>query len=462
MDIYSFINSGDVAAYCREIKKVWSPFEMAVIIGRSFRPMADKHEALRQLTADIPDMAMPENTYCGSSATLHEKIKDYIIYKERVFELLKTPEQGAIYKHKVRWYGEDRYSDGVFSSFERVLDDARINWTRDEAFEFTIYKSFIDDQMNEKGSIEATLDYDGNLFSINTYGYSVEMFPGIDAEGVFDFEDWFFVDIPVPFKRGDLLTYSQHKGSAARARRVFVLDWLDREDHRIFESNLESGEGCELEGSGYFADDSGLLYLDHAISYDHFEYYRGKLFSNERILHYVSLFLQGEDKNNRRRSIDLPELLTMQCRIVLENRFYSEVGFTNHGCYISENLLAENRLSREEEDQVRQGKALAPWLVGKLTLEQVKFLAEETGADMESVQLGLCDDGGWYMGRCAKTVYRENHYERVGDGNFDPNKRVIAKSILESYGETEAGWVDNYQDPDYKDDGFPPMPDYTN
>ena len=34
MDIYSYINSRDVAEYCREIGKVWTQFEMAVIIAR--------------------------------------------------------------------------------------------------------------------------------------------------------------------------------------------------------------------------------------------------------------------------------------------------------------------------------------------------------------------------------------------------------------------------------------------
>jgi len=35
MDIFSFIDSHDIADHCREINKVWTPFEMAIIIGRN-------------------------------------------------------------------------------------------------------------------------------------------------------------------------------------------------------------------------------------------------------------------------------------------------------------------------------------------------------------------------------------------------------------------------------------------
>ena len=63
MDIYGFINSRDVAAHCREINKVWTPFEMAVIIGRSDKTMSEKHAAWRELITDYPDMPTVENMH---------------------------------------------------------------------------------------------------------------------------------------------------------------------------------------------------------------------------------------------------------------------------------------------------------------------------------------------------------------------------------------------------------------
>lgn len=37
LDIYNYINSPDVAKHCRKISKLWTPFEMAVLISWSNR-----------------------------------------------------------------------------------------------------------------------------------------------------------------------------------------------------------------------------------------------------------------------------------------------------------------------------------------------------------------------------------------------------------------------------------------
>lgn len=37
LDIYNYINSPDMAKHCREINKLWTPFEMSVLISRSNR-----------------------------------------------------------------------------------------------------------------------------------------------------------------------------------------------------------------------------------------------------------------------------------------------------------------------------------------------------------------------------------------------------------------------------------------
>lgn len=101
--------------------------------------------------------------------------------------------------------------------------------------------------------------------------------------------------------------------------------------------------GCDdlhMMGWGYFVDDTGVLYGEHTGNYDCYEYYRGKLEGKTRLLHYVNLFLNDE--------IRLPELLTMQCRIMLEHQLENGLCIRDHGRYIPENLLAENWVPLEE------------------------------------------------------------------------------------------------------------------
>ena len=82
MNIYDFLNSRDVAAYCREINKTWNPFEMAVIIGRSRCTMAEKHKAWCELINEYPDMPTPENTHYESCGSLHKKLAETMDYEK--------------------------------------------------------------------------------------------------------------------------------------------------------------------------------------------------------------------------------------------------------------------------------------------------------------------------------------------------------------------------------------------
>ena len=114
MDIYSYFNSKDVAAHCREIGKEWTAFEMAVIILRSDRPMTDKHAAWRELISDYPDMPTPKCTEYKSFDSLHRKLTEVIDYEESALALLKKPEQGAVYRYEAGHRGDYFPSYSVF------------------------------------------------------------------------------------------------------------------------------------------------------------------------------------------------------------------------------------------------------------------------------------------------------------------------------------------------------------
>jgi hypothetical protein len=434
LDIYSFIRSKDAAAHCRETGKVWTPFEMAVIIGRSDRAMAERHSAWRELIADYPDMPTQKNMHYESYDSLHKKLAEVLDREERIIALFKTPEPGAVYKYKVMWHGEYSHSDSVFTSFEKALADARDSYERDEAPELVIEKLLADDN----GRTEAWTDYDGNLYDVYDFGCCGPVPKGGDDKLLGFSGNMFYVDIPVPFKRGDILTI--RSGPAQDDAPVFVLDSIDRDDQEKHARRLrgEMSDGTDLSGWGFFADDSGLLYGDHTADYDRFEYYRGKLAEKDSILHYVNLFLKGE--------IPLPELLTMQCRIRLEHQLENDLRIDTHGCYIPEYLRAKNRLSQEEKE--KQTNGLMPWLIGKLSIHQVEFLSKEFGCDTESVQIRLGSGGGHFMGSCAGIVHEEKHYAKTNDSRFNYARMVMAKMILESYGWTEAGWIDQYAEPD--------------
>ena len=92
-------------------------------------------------------------------------------------------------------------------------------------------------------------------------------------------------------------------------------------------------------------DKDGILYGNHTCCLDYLKYYRGKLKDKERLLHYISLFMQGE-----KDEIRLPELLTMLRRIMLEHLLDNGLLINSHGCFIPDSLLAEKRYTYSENE----------------------------------------------------------------------------------------------------------------
>ena len=99
MDIYSFINSRDVAEHCRKIGKEWTAFEMAVIITKSSRSMPERNDAFQEIVSNYPDMPTPRDTWTDSRPSLHLELKKVIEWEKRVFEVFEQPEIGAIYQY---------------------------------------------------------------------------------------------------------------------------------------------------------------------------------------------------------------------------------------------------------------------------------------------------------------------------------------------------------------------------
>ena len=347
LDIYNYINSRDVAKHCREINKVWTPFEMAVLISRSNRPISEKHLAWCWLMNEYPDMPTPANFHFKSYESFHEKLVELIDYEEQTLALFMKSEPGVFYTYKGWCNGESyRHGESVYTTYDKAWAAVREDWERGEAYEIVISKIFPDDM----GRIDAHADYDGNIYSIyplcdeqtrrEWYTYFDAAKPLEDLTNSIGLFNSQYIDIPVPFKRGDILTASLNP-LRDNKKNIFVLDCLDRDDPVSFARHLDYGDDTDMAGWGFFVNENGILYGDHIWYYDRFVYFNGKLEGKDALLHYVNLFFYDK--------IRLPELLTMQCRILLEEQIENNLRIDTHGCYIIEELCAENRSAYEED-----------------------------------------------------------------------------------------------------------------
>jgi hypothetical protein len=339
VDIYSFINSSDVAAYCREINKTWNPFEMAVIIDRSHITISERHEAWRELLNNYPDTPIPSSVHYNSFDSLHKKLAEVIDFEERLLALFKKPEQGAVYKYK-NWLNDEYVrSSSVFSCVEQTFLDIKDSDDRENASKLVVEKEYID----KKGKIEAHMDYDGNLYKISIEDIAPDKwFPDIDFDVLInDMAGRFYIDIPTPFKRGDILTMRHSLFLRIPQGFVFTLDYLYRDDQEFLARCYKgtTGDGTDLVGWCYFVDEDGLLYDNHAHDHDCFEYYRGKLEGKERLLQYISWYLKDE--------ISLSALLTAQCRIMSQHKLDNGLSFRGW-LFPKEHIIAKGQADHDE------------------------------------------------------------------------------------------------------------------
>lgn len=436
MDIYNFLNSRDIAEHCRRIQKTWTPLEMALIINHSKRSVLDKHGAWRELISDYPDMTVPPIPECGISSgfeSLHTIILTQIDYEERILRSFMEQTPGAVYRHQIAWSHEWRYSDSVYTSFEKAWADVIDSWDRDEVSEILVEKILPDDG----GCITVYFDYEQNVFDLNMRA-PCEIAGLNDSKVTYFFENMCCADIPVPFQLGDVLTIP--KKLKWEDDQIFVLKPPDErvKMRYVKMKGLPYYEYSDVNTDwGYVVSDAGVLYGDHIGGADCFEYYRGKYEGPVRLLHYVGLYLKGE--------LDLPEILIMQCRIFLENWLNQELDYQNHGCFIADDLLAENQLTETEQDALVKNRGVMPWVEGKLSLTQVEWLAKEFKTSTESVQKMLVHGVGQYGGSCAGIVHDEDYYEKTRDARFNPARRAMARMFLEAYDYTQKGWTNKHE-----------------
>ena len=127
--------------------------------------------------------------------------------------------------------------------------------------------------------------------------------------------DNIFINIPNPFKRGDLLQYNN---------KILVLDWIITDKEKLNEELLKGKyDSMDMYGYCYLVDEKGNVYCDDIHNYDSWEYADKELTGMERILKLISNSLKGK--------IGLDLLLTAYDYIKTDSNVDNLKFFTDEG-----------------------------------------------------------------------------------------------------------------------------------
>ena len=326
MDIYGLINSKAIQDHCRKIKHKFNILELTVLIYRNKKmSVEEKICAYKKLITDYEDMKIIKNYRTENHNTVKEMIKSEIERVEKLVEILKRDEEDIIYTYN--YYCKNSYSIGIvegqneynniyrkFKEVKNAIEEEIKEDEENEILSFFIRKRTLREHKdNFEIKADYILDENRNLKLINVYDLK---------SGYLDI-NMFCINLPVPFKRGDLLvstSYSPfYEGSFLDMQKFpFVLEnlitWRENFQELLDKGNYDSSD---MEGTGYFITEDGKLCYDNVFDYDSWEYFEGELKGSEKLLKGVSnlikdqigieLFLQGYEyiKAENNLSLDI-------------------------------------------------------------------------------------------------------------------------------------------------------------
>jgi hypothetical protein len=158
------------------------------------------------------------------------------------------------------------------------------------------------------------VSYDGELLDILNFPKREDI--NLDA---YLFLQYYYIDVPAPFKKGDILEYAGRDDGDDDG--IFVLDYMFSDEPALHERLLShrSGDITDMNAMGYKKLPLCDFYYDHITTYTNLQYFRGKLEGEGKILEYLSLYLKNE--------FNLDILVALKNKVMLEKVLRSGENF---------------------------------------------------------------------------------------------------------------------------------------
>lgn len=296
MDIYSYLNSKDVAAHCRNLGHRFNTIEAAFIIDRCRRlSIRERHTAFRELMETMPDMMLPERvSYLVGDLDLFCCLEEKIRFEEAAIEDVCSTNGRYVYSYTLNdpVYKKDRRCSAVFSSYENAK------------------RAAVEDSEDELTVIHAAEPDTGRVTEcrLNRNGEIAEMdVPDGDFNDATTFFDDIWIYIPVPFERGDLvyMPVNDVVDCGLWSNIPMVLNNVDHwnRSEEFLEYRRTKSDSGDMTAFGYWPDSDGGFYYECCHAYQDLEYYRGELVvgsicgqsnvSDYRILKALSAYMKG-------------------------------------------------------------------------------------------------------------------------------------------------------------------------
>lgn len=312
-EAYEYINSSAIREHLRKLAYPLTPIQCAFLVWQSKRhTLKQKHLAWNDIIATLPDCEVEPRQNCHGWSSLHEMLRGYMAFDEKVLSRFRMEEDNAIYecefwepstfwlnsKDKPRGAEYDWTPDHkLFRSLETCFSYAMKRALEEERL-FCITKRYVDTP-SESSCSDPNISVEYDQFGEITDFYLIfdsDFFALTEEEEELWSEsfDGMWFDIPIPFEKGDIVCDNANiytKGIP------FVLlgtvPWYKKEHPSM--NGTKYCDYSDMAAYGYSFDKEQLFFNDDfRVDYLNLEYYPEPKQGPERMLAVYRQFVRGE------------------------------------------------------------------------------------------------------------------------------------------------------------------------
>lgn len=269
MNILDYLNSDDVKKYLAETEYEFSAPEAAYIVNRcGTASLGEKLCAFRRIINDFPDCTLGTYTDSPYKASFHEALAQYISLQEKKLEAFASSDN-LIYECRLR---TDCISKSkLFSSFEKCIEYMQSIFCG--FWETSVIYARKTDDAGEPfcAHINRSLSITDITVPDNFLTWEEQKLDTLFAS--------MYINIPVPFRRGDLVTAAPR--AVFDGGIIYALDYLPpvktarRENSGNVLFDLPKFHENEMYAAGCCFICEGLEYSEICVPYTDLVFYRG-------------------------------------------------------------------------------------------------------------------------------------------------------------------------------------------
>ena len=297
MSIVEFIDSNAIREHLAKSGDIFSPLDKAYLIYRSRqKSVQEKICAMKELLKNSRDFELKNVRwrFYHTNMTFHGLLKGYIETEQYIWDKLFKKEGGAVYTYTISWNGKilecnEPYTDyqGCFDALSNELADDEGSIERAEIVKRYFKNSHTEEAKTITASFSKHLAF---IHSVYADGMLNE-----NQLSIYYIFDKMWVDVPTPFKKGDIL-YGPYPFVVGfgHCEPFVLLAVCNNESKKRTEKLKQFGDTTDMTAHGYWQRENGQIYWERMHDYLSLEYYDGDCKDEKRILKALSSFLKGE------------------------------------------------------------------------------------------------------------------------------------------------------------------------